>query len=76
MEADLPEGCLTPPRVLEVGVAAVDDDVALLEERCELVDHGVGAGPALTMMMILRGRIERGDELLEGLRPDERAVRP
>ena len=34
---------LAAPGVLEVGVAAVDDDVALLEQRGELVDHRVGA---------------------------------
>ncbi len=32
-------------------------------------------GPALTMMMILRGRIEGGDEVVGASARDERAVR-
>ena len=40
-----------------VGVAAVDQDVARLEQRRELVDDVVDRpAPALTMIMILRGR--------------------
>ena len=38
---------LAPDRVVEVGVAAVDDDVTLLEQLGELVDDGVGARAGL-----------------------------
>jgi hypothetical protein len=43
----LPKRLLTSTGVLEVGVAAVDDDVALLEQRDELVDDRVGARAGL-----------------------------
>ena len=38
---------LAPAGVLEVGVAAVDDDVARLQVRDQLVDHRVGGGAGL-----------------------------
>ena len=44
-----------PGRVGEMRVAAVDQDVARLEQRDQLVDHVVDGRPALTMIMILRG---------------------
>ena len=49
------QGLGAPGRVGEVGVAAVDQDVARLEQRDQLVDHLIDGGPALTMIMILRG---------------------
>ena len=44
VDAGLADGLLAADRVGEVGVAAVDDDVARLEDLDERVDHGVGAG--------------------------------
>ena len=42
VQALLAERLLAAAGVGEVGVAAVDDDVALLQQRRELVDHRVG----------------------------------
>ena len=52
----LPQRGLAPPGVGVVRVAAVHDDVALVEQRHELIDHGIGGSPALTITMIARGR--------------------
>jgi hypothetical protein len=49
-----------------VGVAAVDDDVALLEQRHQLVDDRVGAFPRLDHHDDAAGFLEGCDELLEG----------
>jgi hypothetical protein len=43
MQAPVTKGGLASPGVHVVGVATVDDDVALVEQRGELFDHRVGA---------------------------------
>ena len=43
VQAVLAQRLLAADGVGEVRVAAVDDDVALVEQRRQLVDHGVGA---------------------------------
>lgn len=58
----------------EVGVAAVDDHVAVLEERGELVDDGVGGSARLHHDHEAAGAGERGHELLGRLGRDEGAL--
>ena len=52
-------------------VAAVDDDVAGLQERDELLDHGVHRRAGFDHDLRLAGTLERGDEILERLCEDE-----
>ena len=59
-----------PGRVGVVGVAAVDQDVARLEQRDELVDDlDRPAAPALTMIMIFRGRLSAATSSLTEWQP-------
>ncbi|GAA1008927.1 hypothetical protein GCM10009551_091000 [Nocardiopsis tropica] len=57
--------------VMEVGVAAVDDDVARLEPLGQLVDHGIGAGTRLHHDDRGAGLGEAGDEIVDRLAGDE-----
>ena len=72
-EALFPEGLLAADGVGPQGVAAVDDDVVLLEKWHEAVDHGVGGLAGLDEDDDLAGAGEGGDELLQRLRADEAA---
>ena len=58
---------LAPDRVAVVGVAAVDDDVAVLEQRHQVVDHGVGGGAGLDHDQDDAGLLDGCHELLEAL---------
>ena len=60
-------------RVREVRVACVDDDVALVHERNERVDHRIGRVASLDHDDDLARLLERRDEVLEALATDERA---
>ena len=60
--------------VLELGVAAVDDDVARLEQLGEFVDHGVGRAAGLDHDHDLAGHLQRRNEIRRRLRRHERAV--
>ena len=60
--------------VVEVRVAAVDDDVARLEQRGELVDDRVGGLAGLHHDDDGARPLERGDEVLEALGRDEVAL--
>ncbi|ESU50790.1 hypothetical protein P376_1233 [Streptomyces sp. HCCB10043] len=60
--------------VLEVGVAAVDDDVALLQQWRELLDHRVGGFPRLHHDHQAPGAFQGGDELLGRVCGDEGAL--
>ena len=64
VEAVLAQRRLAAAGVLEVGVAAVDDDVALLEERDELVDDRVGGIARLDHDDDPARLLQRGDEVL------------
>ena len=55
-----------------MGVAAVDEDVAGLEERGDLLDDLSTAGPALTMIMTLRGRFSAATSSLTEWQPTMR----
>ncbi|SCE28402.1 hypothetical protein GA0115253_104092 [Streptomyces sp. Termitarium-T10T-6] len=74
MDPALAQLLLAAAGVLEVGVAAVDDDVALLQQRRELLDHRVGGFPRLHHDHQTPGAFQRGDELLGRVRGDERAL--
>ena len=65
---------LAPDRVVEVGVAAVDDDVARLEQLGELVDDGVGARARLHHDDRGARLRQRRDEVLDRFRGDEPGV--
>jgi hypothetical protein len=65
VQALLAQGGLAAAGVLEVGVASVDDHVAGLHERGELVDDGVRGVPGLDHDHGLAGALEGGDEVLE-----------
>src|SRR5690606_20411721 len=65
VQADLAQRLLPAAGVLVVGVAAVDDDVALLQERDEGVDDRVGRTTGLDHDDHLAGALEAGDELLQ-----------
>jgi len=65
---------LAAARVREVGVAGVDDDVALLEEGDELGDDGVRRSTGLHHDDDLARPRERGDEVSHRLGRDEVAV--
>ena len=70
----LAERGLTAAGVLEVRVAAVDDHVAGLEQRGELVDHGVGGRARVDHDEHASRALQRRDELLGGLGRDEGAL--
>jgi hypothetical protein len=57
--------------VVEMRVAAVDDHVAVFEQRGELVDHRVGGRAGVDHDEDASRALERGDELLRGLGRDE-----
>ncbi len=57
-----------------VSVARVDDDVALVEQRHQRVDHGVRGGARLHHDHDLARLLERGHEVLERLGADEVAL--
>ena len=52
-------------------VATVDDDVTLLQQGNELLDHGIHGAAGLDHDHGLAGTGEGGDELLEGLGRDD-----
>ena len=56
-----------PARVLVLGVAAVDDDVALVEQRHQLVDEGVDGGAGLDEEHDAAGLLQLGHHLLQGV---------
>jgi hypothetical protein len=56
-----------------VRVAAVDDHVARLEQRCELVDHRVGGSARLHHDHEAAWPLQARHELLRGLRRQEGA---
>ena len=60
--------------VLVVRVAGVDDDVARLQQRLELLDHGVDRLAGLDHDQHAARLLQRVNELLQGLRADEVAV--
>ena len=72
VDAVLAQRLLAAAGVLEVGVAAVDDDVALLEERDQLVDDRVGGVARLDHDDDPARLLQRGDELLRGAARHER----
>jgi hypothetical protein len=74
VQAALAQGGLAAAGVGEVGVAAVDDHVARLQERGELVDDRVGGGTRLHHDHQAAGAFEGGDELLGRLGGDEGAL--
>jgi hypothetical protein len=65
---------LAPDRVVEVGVAAVDDDVARLEQAGQLVDHRVGAFTGLHHDDRGARHTERRDEVFDGFARHEVAL--
>src|SRR5690606_12843208 len=67
VQTTFPQRGLTASGVGEVRVARVDDDVAGFQQRCELVDHGVGGGARLHHDDDLAWSFERGHELLRGV---------
>ena len=58
-------------RVGVVGVAAVDQDVARLEQRDQLVDHVVDRRPGLDHDHDLARRLQGGDQLLDRVGADD-----
>ena len=60
-----------PVRVGEVGVSAIDDDVALLEERLELADEAVDGVSGLDEEDDFSGRLELSAKLLNGAGSDD-----
>ena len=74
VQALLLQRLLPSQGVLEVRVARVDDDVALVEQRHELVDDGVGGLAGLDHDDDRARLLDAGDEVLHGLRADEVAV--
>ena len=71
MQAARADVLLAANSVLEVRVAAVDDDVARLHGVGELVDHRVGRGAGLDHDDRGARALERGDELLNSFRGHE-----
>ena len=67
-------GRLPPDGVLELGVAAVDQDVAGLQQLGELVDDRIGRAAGLDHDDDLAGHLEGRHELRRRLRPDELTV--
>ncbi len=76
VDALLAQLLLAPPGVLEVRVAAVDDDVARLQQRGELADHGIGRLPGLHHDDQAARPLQRVHELLRGLGGDEGPLVP
>lgn len=74
VQALLAQFLLPAPGVLEVGVAAVDDDVAGLQQRSELADHGIGGLAGLHHDDQTARALQRVDELLGGLGGHEGAL--
>jgi hypothetical protein len=63
--------CLFPPcRVGVERVAAVDDDVALVEQRHEISEHGVDDLARLDHQHDPTGPIDHADQLLQRRRRD------
>lgn len=54
-------------RIGIVGVTAIDDDVALLEERLKLADEAVDGGTGLNKENDFARALELRDELLNGV---------
>ena len=67
VQSPLAQRLLAADGVVEVGVAAVDDDVALLEQLGELVDDRVGPGAGLDHDDRGARARERGDEVVDVL---------
>jgi len=76
VQAALPQRRLPAPGVGEVGVAAIHDDVALVEQRHKLIDHRVGGGARLHHHDDRPWPPEAGHEVLHRLGRDERAFVP
>ena len=74
MQVLLAERGLAAAGVLEVRIAAVDDHVAGLEQRGELVDHGVGGRARIDHDDQASWPFQRCDELPGGLGRDEGAL--
>jgi hypothetical protein len=55
---------LPPPGVLEVGVSAVDENVARLQVRCQMVDRRICRRTGLDHHQYPAGRFQAGDEIL------------
>ena len=70
----LGERGLAAAGVLVVRVAGVDDDVARLQQRLELLDHGVDRLAGLDHDQDAARLLQRINEFLEGLRADEVAL--
>ena len=75
VQAAFPDRLLPADGVGVKGVAAIDDDVARIHGVGEVVDHGVGCRTRLDHDQHPAGLLQRGDELLDGLRAHERPVR-
>ena len=60
--------------VAEIGVAAVDQHVALVEVRRDLLDHGISAWPAWTMLISTRGRASAPTHSLDRLLAGDRTL--
>ena len=73
-QAALGELAAAALRVAEVGVAAVDDHVAALHQRHQLLDHGVDRLAGLDHHDDRARRRQRSDELLRGAGALERAL--
>ena len=52
-------------RILEKGVAAVDENIAFVEQRAQLFDDVIGAFTGLDHQQDTPRRFERGDEILD-----------
>ena len=74
MQALFSQGVLATDGVGEVGVTAVDDDVALIEHGGELLDNCVDGCARLDHNQDAAGRLEGVNEFLQGLGTDEVAV--
>ncbi len=60
-----------PGRVGVMGVAAVDQDVARLEQRGDLLDHLIDGRAGLDHDHDLARPLQRGDQLLDGVAADD-----
>ena len=70
----LTQRMLAPPGVHEVRVAAVDHDVAVVQQRDELVDHRVGGRAGLDHDDDGPGPLQAGHEVRHRLARQERAL--
>jgi hypothetical protein len=50
---------------VHLAVAAVDEDVSLVEPRCELINHGIGAAAGLDHHDDLARSLQRGHQVFE-----------